>query len=51
MFKKMGPPVAAKPDSPKKWLDFMGDTMYIGVFGPRKLAISRSLLDYLEYNI
>ena len=40
-----------KPDGVKKWLDFLGDSMYTILMGPRKLVISKSLLTYLEYDI
>lgn len=40
-----------KADTVKKWLDHMGDTMFIIFLGPRKQAISKSLLNYLGYDI
>jgi hypothetical protein len=47
----MGPPQAAEPLMLKKNLDMMGDQMYVGLFGPQKLIISKSLLKFLEYDI
>lgn len=40
-----------KPESVKKWLDFLGDGKYVCFLGPRKFAISKSLLTYLDYDI
>jgi hypothetical protein len=35
----------------KKWLDYMGEGMYTMFFGPRKYAMSKGLLRYLEYDV
>jgi hypothetical protein len=40
-----------KPESTKKWLDLLGDTMFACILGPRKVAISKSLLALLGYDI
>ena len=42
---------AQRPDTVKKWLDQMGDGMYVIFLGPRKQAISKALLIYLEYDL
>lgn len=47
----MGPPQCPEPLMMKKNLDLMGDKMYVGLFGPQKLVISKSLLTFLEYDI
>jgi hypothetical protein len=39
-----------KPESVKKWLDILGDGMYLSAFGPNKFAFSRSLLTLLGYD-
>jgi len=46
MIQGMAPP-KGKADSVKKWLDILGDGMYVVFLGPRKFAISNSLLTYL----
>jgi hypothetical protein len=40
-----------KPESLKKSLDSLGDSMFVCTSGIRKMAISKSLLSYLEYDI
>ena len=40
-----------KPDTVKKWLDYMGDKMFVMFLGPRKQAISKSLLTHLGYDL
>lgn len=47
----MGAPKPAESELIKKYLDMLGNRMYITIFGPRKLAISNSLLTYLEYDV
>ena len=44
-------PPEEKPESITKWLDSLGDSMFVCFLGPRKFAISKSLLSYLEYDI
>jgi hypothetical protein len=39
-----------KPESMKKWLDILGDGMYVSGFGPNTVAISKSLLTQLGYD-
>jgi hypothetical protein len=43
-------PPEEKPESIKKWLDHLGDSMYVCTMGFKKVAISKSLLAYLEYD-
>ncbi len=40
-----------KAESLKKHLDSLGDSMFVCTSGVRKVAISKSLLSYLEYDI
>lgn len=40
-----------KNDSIKKNLDSLGDEMFVCTLGMRKVAISKTLLTYLEYDI
>ncbi len=46
-----GAPPEEKPESVKKWLDFLGDSMYVVTLGMKKVGISKALLTYLEYDI
>jgi hypothetical protein len=39
-----------KPESIKKWLDILGDGMYVSGFGPNKVAFSKALLIQLGYD-
>ena len=52
IFQKMS---GIKPPSPKadtyhQILRSLGDTMYAASFGSNKLALSKKLLEYLEYD-
>jgi hypothetical protein len=47
----MGRPKPPESELIKKYLDILGNKMFITIFGPRKLAISNSLLTYLEYDV
>lgn len=38
-------------DSITKYLDSLGDSMYLAKFGMNKIAISKILLEYLEYDL
>ena len=51
LLKDMGPPTVSTPEIVKKYLDYLGDSMYLGLFGPRKVVISKSLLTYLDYDV
>ena len=44
-------PPEEKPDSIKKWLDHLGDSMFVLFLGPRKFAIPKALLTYLDYDL
>ena len=44
-------PPDEKTDSKKKILDSLGDSMFICILSPRKYAISKSLITYLEYDL
>ena len=44
-------PIGERQDLVKKWLDYLGNSMYVCFLGPRKFAISKPLLTYLEYDI
>ena len=44
-------PPEEKPDAVKKWLDPLGNSMFVCCLGPRKVAVSKALLTYLEYDV
>ena len=44
-------PPEEKPDAIKKWLDILGDSMFVCCLGPRKVAVSKTLLVYLGYDV
>lgn len=46
-----GPRPEEKPESVKKWLDHLGDSMFVCTLGMKKVAVSKSLLQYLEYDL
>jgi hypothetical protein len=52
MFKQLRSQILLeeKPESVKKFLDSLGDTMFTGALGPFKFAISKSLLTKLGYD-
>ena len=51
LFKTMEEPSQEKPESIKKSLDLLGDSMFTICFGVRKVAVSYSLLNYLGYDV
>jgi len=44
-------PPEEKPDAIKKWLDLLGTSMFVCCLGPRKVAVSKTLLTYLDYDV
>lgn len=46
-----GQPPEEKAESVKKWLDFLGDSMFVCTLGMKRVAISKALLKYLDYDL
>lgn len=44
-------PQSTKPELLKKWLDQLGNKLYVALFGTRRMAISKTLLAYLDYDL